>query len=429
MTAPNIIVTAPGSLGDVNPLLAIAHQLQHAGHSVLFLAAQRYLPLAERAGLKTRPLVTETQFQRLAGNPNLWHPRHGARLIFREAVEHFLQSHYRWLEQHCVPGQTVLVSHVLDFAGRVYRDAHPATKFVSVLPAPALLRSPHTPARLSSYFWERWIPRRLVPALYWCADQWLDHIGAGPINELRRSLGLASVQRILHRWWWSPDLVLCLFPQWYSIDPRDLLPQMRLVGFPLADSAEYVSPEVAQQTADLCHSFGDERPVVFAPGTAHEHAGTFLQSAAQACEQLKRPGVLISTNAAQIPSRLPPGVVAARYLPFSHLLPRSAAIVHHGGVGTTSQALRAGTPQVVVPMAFDQFDNAERVARLGCGSWLPMHTQNTARLMAHLQALPHSATRTAEVAQQLSQQPSAAELAVKLIESLIQKRDTSEIDR
>ena len=194
---------------------------------------------------------------------------------------------------------------------------------------------------------------------------------------------------------------------------------MRLIGFPLADSADYVAPEVAQQTEDLCNSFGDERPLVFAPGTAHEHAGDFLQSAAQACERLKRPGVLISTNAAQIPSRLPPRVVAARYLPFSHLLPRSAAIVHHGGVGTTSQALRAGTPQVVVPMAFDQFDNAERVARLGCGSWLPMHRQNANRLLAHLQELPRSATRTAEVAQQLRQQPSAAVLATELIEALM----------
>ena len=42
-------------------------------------------------------------------------------------------------------------------------------------------------------------------------------------------------------------------------------------------------------------------------------------------------------------------------------------IVHSGGIGTTAQALRSGHPQVVVPFAFDQFDNAERIARLGCG--------------------------------------------------------------
>jgi UDP:flavonoid glycosyltransferase YjiC (YdhE family) len=39
--------------------------------------------------------------------------------------------------------------------------------------------------------------------------------------------------------------------------------------------------------------------------------------------------------------------------------------VHHGGIGTLAQALRAGVPQLVTPMNFDQPDNAMRLARLG----------------------------------------------------------------
>ncbi len=413
-----IIVTAPGSLGDVNPLLAIARQLKLAGHDVLFLAAERYLPLAQRAGLATKSLVSEAQFQRLAGNPQLWHPRHGARLIFHEAVSHFLENHYDWLEKNCDPGRTTLVSHVLDFAGRIYRDAHPETKFVSVLPAPALLRSTHTPPRLSSFFWERWYPPSWLPFFYYCADQWIDRVGAGPINALRKRLGLLPVTRILHHWWWSPDLVLCLFPEWYSIDARDLLPQMRLVGFPLADSADVVAPEVTARLTVLWDTLAGERPLVFAPGTAHEHAANFLKSAARACAELQSPGVLISSNSSQFPDLLPPRVVAANYLPFSQLLPGAAAIVHHGGVGTTSQALRAGIPQIVLPMAFDQFDNAERVAKLGCGSWLPMRKQNASQLISHLKDLPRTAPLTSEVATKITSQPSAVLRAVELIESL-----------
>jgi UDP:flavonoid glycosyltransferase YjiC (YdhE family) len=419
MAAASIIVTAPGSLGDVNPMLAIARALKQSGHEILFLAAERYLPLAQRAGLATRSLVTESQFQRLAGNPQLWHPRHGARLIFREAVEHFLEPHYAWLQEHCVPGETVLVSHILDFAGRIYRDAHPTTKFVSVLPAPALLRSYHTPPRLSSYFWERWLPPWSRPWLYRAADHWLDRVGGKPINDLRRSLGLPQVHRILHQWWWSPDLVLCLFPEWFSVDPRDVLPTMRLIGFPLADSADCVAPEVSQQLADVWSKFDGQPPIVFAPGTAHEHARDFLQVASQVCQRLERPGILISTNATQLPNSLPSNVVSAQYLPFSQILPRAAAIVHHGGVGTTSQALRAGVPQVVLPMAFDQFDNGERVQRLGCGSWFPMRRLNTSKLIQHVQHLPHTATGTADIAARIADQPSATALAVQAIESLI----------
>jgi len=58
-------------------------------------------------------------------------------------------------------------------------------------------------------------------------------------------------------------------------------------------------------------------------------------------------------------------VLAVDYEPFSRLLPRTAAIVHHGGIGTLSQALAADVPQLVMPMAHDQPDNAHRLLGLG----------------------------------------------------------------
>jgi UDP:flavonoid glycosyltransferase YjiC (YdhE family) len=58
-------------------------------------------------------------------------------------------------------------------------------------------------------------------------------------------------------------------------------------------------------------------------------------------------------------------------VPFRWLLARSALLVHHGGIGSMSQALAAGVPQVIMPMGFDQCDNAARVERLGVGKSLP----------------------------------------------------------
>ena len=70
------------------------------------------------------------------------------------------------------------------------------------------------------------------------------------------------------------------------------------------------------------------------------------------------------------PAPLPPTVRHARFAPFRLLFPQCAAIVHHGGVGTVAEALAAGVPQAVLPVAFDQKDNAIRVKRLGAGDWL-----------------------------------------------------------
>ena len=70
-----------------------------------------------------------------------------------------------------------------------------------------------------------------------------------------------------------------------------------------------------------------------------------------------------------------------------------------------SQALRAGVPQVVRPMAFDQFDNAERVQRLGCGTWLPMQKLTTPRLVHQLQQLPQYSGQVTAIRSRLQQSP------------------------
>ena len=66
-----------------------------------------------------------------------------------------------------------------------------------------------------------------------------------------------------------------------------------------------------------------------------------------------------------MPRSLPEGIIALDYVPYQSLLPRACAVVHHGGVGTTSQGLLAGVPTLIVPFAFDQSDNAEHARKLG----------------------------------------------------------------
>ena len=63
-------------------------------------------------------------------------------------------------------------------------------------------------------------------------------------------------------------------------------------------------------------------------------------------------------------------------------LPRSV-----GGVGTSAQALRAGIPQLVWPQAYDQFDNAMHLERLGVGRRLLSHPVDTAELVSQLRVL------------------------------------------
>ncbi|RZA31179.1 MAG: glycosyltransferase, partial [Lysobacteraceae bacterium] len=81
---------------------------------------------------------------------------------------------------------------------------------------------------------------------------------------------------------------------------------------------------------------------------------------------------------------LPTPVLWQEYVPLRALLPHVAALAHHGGIGTTAEALRAGTPQLVVPLAHDQFDNAARVRALGVGNSLRATRLTPGRLRRRL---------------------------------------------
>jgi UDP:flavonoid glycosyltransferase YjiC (YdhE family) len=111
-------------------------------------------------------------------------------------------------------------------------------------------------------------------------------------------------------------------------------------------------------------------PVAFTLGTGMAHAGPFFRAAVAACERAGVRGLLLTRYPDLVPARLPPEVRHCAFAPFRLLLPLCGAVVHHGGIGTTAAALGAGCPQVALPLAWDQPDNAARVARLGAGQWL-----------------------------------------------------------
>ena len=98
-----------------------------------------------------------------------------------------------------------------------------------------------------------------------------------------------------------------------------------------------------------------------------QHGQAFFRAAVDACQRLGRRGVLLTRFPHQLPHRLPAEVTHCEFTPLGSLLARSAALVHHGGIGTSAQGLAAGIPQVIMPMAHDQHDNAARLNRLGVG--------------------------------------------------------------
>jgi rhamnosyltransferase subunit B len=160
----------------------------------------------------------------------------------------------------------------------------------------------------------------------------------------------------------SPQGVLGLFPDWFGPPQTDWPPKVTLTGFPLFDEAEFRSFDSGLE--DFLAK--GPAPVVFTPGSTLVDGLAYYTAAAAALNALGCRGIFLASQGTTLP-RLTPNILTRSYVPLSTLLPRTRALVHHGGIGTASQALAAGIPQLITPFAHDQFDNAARIARLGCG--------------------------------------------------------------
>src|SRR6202030_1934782 len=125
-------------------------------------------------------------------------------------------------------------------------------------------------------------------------------------------------------------------------------------------------------------------------------ARDYFASSVEVAQALGRRAVLLTAHPRQLPASLPPGIRHFGFVPLSTLLPRAAAVVHHGGMGTLGQALAAGVPQLTVPMILDQFDNSRRLLRLGVSANVRSAAYRSAsitRLLRNLLESPQVAER------------------------------------
>jgi sterol 3beta-glucosyltransferase len=119
-----------------------------------------------------------------------------------------------------------------------------------------------------------------------------------------------------------------------------------------------------------------------------------------------------------------PEVLGIDEAPHAILFPRVAAVVHHGGAGTTAAALRAGVPQVVIAHLGDQFYHGQRVQQLGVGRCMPRRRLNELRLAAAIQevlAEPGIAARAGDLADRMRENDGVGET----IDALLSAHDAS----
>ncbi|MGB3555308.1 MAG: nucleotide disphospho-sugar-binding domain-containing protein [Jannaschia sp.] len=169
---------------------------------------------------------------------------------------------------------------------------------------------------------------------------------------------------------WSPS---------FASIPPDAPPNLRVTGFPPAPRGE-LPDDIRRWIA------AGPAPLIVTLGSIAQGLGgaRFWTEAVAMAREMGLRAILLHGSAT-----VPEGseLLARPYAPHAPLFPLAAAIVHHGGIGTTTEALRSGRPQLVVPVGGDQPDNAARLVRMGVAVTVPIERFTATRGGVALSAL------------------------------------------
>ena len=357
----HVLVVTLGSAGDLFPFMRVARALREAGHRVTVLAPAMHEPWVRQGGLDFHPLSADPA---VLADPDLWHPRRGFAVIWR-ALRPGMADVRRHVEALPAGEPCLMLAHPLVLPeAAAWRALRSDLTLVGAYLAPSNIQTVFDPLLLGPVAIPRWVPHRLRAWLWGRIGAMLiDPVALPDINAARKQLGVAPASGFLHAMKAAPDLSVTLFPSWFGA-PRPDWPRPLCMGdFPLYDPHPQapLAPEVAAFLA------AGDPPLVFTHGTGNQQAARYFARALAVARSLGRRAILLTPHRAQVPADLPPSALWLDYVPLRSLLPHVAVLIHHGGIGTTAEALRAGTPQLIAALAFDQFDNGARVQRLGAG--------------------------------------------------------------
>lgn len=421
-----IVLSTFGSFGDIHPYIAIALELKARGHSVIIATSEVYREKMDALGLElhpVRPDVPSYDEPEVLGKlaADLMEAKGGTEKVIGMLMPD-LRGIYDDLDA-AVAGADLLLTHPLPLVGPIVAQKRKLPWVSSVL-APISFFSAYDPPVFPQMPSLHYLQRHSVfinRLLYRLAAYQLKKLTA-PVYRLRAELGLPPGGQPLLAGQHSPTLVLALFSSVLGQPQPDWPPNTRVTGFAFYDRRDFFGETESQPELKQFLDDGPP-PVVFTLGSsAFWVAKDFYRDSIKAAQALGQRALLLIGHERNLPREpLPDGIAAFEYAPFSEVLPRARAIVHQGGVGTTGQALRAGRPTLIVPHAHDQFDNAARVVRLGCGRTIARPRYNARSATRHLAALleqPDYAANAAAVGQTV-QSENGGRAAVDAIEEVL----------
>ena len=370
MTQKIILITI-GSLGDLNPFIALAHALSEEGYKPIIATSETYRDYIKSENIEFFPIkpdITDLKESLGFDLPDLARSMaKNDRFLFEKVIFPYLSDTYDDLLPIC-EDVVAIISHSISFAARPVAEKLKKISF-TILLSPLMIYSPLDPPKGSI------IPfmddpnskvgiaynQLLIGLMGFLASVW-----AHPLRKLRSSRGLPKLKGL--------NLLLgdkershhiALFNSSLILNSAKENNNIFYAGHSFHDNYNQTSrlPGNLEQFLECGSS-----PIIFTLGSfVSQDALSYYKLFARVATKLARRAILLVNEAdyEALQKEHLKNIFICSYIRHSLIFPRCCLIVHHGGIGTTGQALKAGVPQIVIPFLGDQFDNAERLCRLG----------------------------------------------------------------
>lgn len=393
-------VVTLGSAGDLHPFLAVARALTERGHQVSLLSQAPHRAAVEAEGVRFEAIADEAAHERTLNHPLLWHPIDGFGVLWRQLAVPAIAPTLDGLErlQEEGDGPLIVFASPLAAGARLARARWPdRIRLLSGYTAPMGLRSTDDPMFLGSWRVPRWWPGASRRWLWSALDRWkLEPMARPKLMSWTDRLGLpAPTGSLFGDWLHGPEGGIALYPGWFAGVPATWAARgVGQAGFALFQDGQ----GAAQLDPHLEAFLAEPSPyVVVFPGSAATANGSWADRVPPVCRLLGQRVLRLGLGAPSGEAGTPdPQDLWLDHAPLPAVLPRASAFVHHGGIGSLAQGLAAGVPQLVLPSAYDQFENGIRLKRLGLGDWLPPGRANAqaietmlSQLMARRGTVPH----------------------------------------
>ncbi|MEM9216004.1 MAG: glycosyltransferase [Cyanobacteria bacterium P01_F01_bin.150] len=383
-----INILTVGSRGDIQPYLALGVGLKAAGYSVRLTTHATFKPLITRYGLDFFPIGGNVQaiVQGDAGQATIEAGRNPITILqeLTKALEPLMKECLQQSWQSC-QDVDVIISSGTAFWGDDIAQQLNLPSFLGLLqPINPTGQFPHPLAptiNLGSLYNQS--TYQLLNRFYWQ----LFKPSIAPWRQTQLDLpNPKSCPFFSDRWRHLPKLYG--FSPTIVPKPTDWDASCHITGYWFLDAPTEFTPP-----ADLLDFLADgEPPVSIGFGSmSSRDSEAMTTTALTALQQTGQRGLLLTGWGGITQTDLPDSVFKLEGIPHAWLFPKMKAIVHHGGAGTTSAALRSGVPSVVVPFFADQPFWGDRTLRLGTSAAsIPKRSLSTARLTAAIRTAVES---------------------------------------